>query len=200
MSGSIENIKKLRAQTGAGMNDAKAALEEAGGDYDKAVDVLRQKGIAKAAKKSEREAKAGLVDSYVHMGRVGALVEINCETDFVAKTPDFKNFVHEIAMQVAAANPLYLNPADVPAEVISKEKQLYKAELKGQKKPASVIDKIVTGKLEKYYQEVCLLNQPSIKEPDKSVQELLTAAITKLGENIIISRFERFELGVANAG
>lgn len=181
MASSIEDIKRLRSQTGAGMNDAKAALDEAGGDFEKAVDVLRVKGQAKAAKKAEREAKAGLVDSYVHMGRVGALVEVNCETEFVARTDDFVKFVHEIAMQVAAANPIYLKPEDVPKAVLAKEQE------------------VSQGNIGNFYREICLISQPAIKQPDKTVEDLLTEAIAKLGENIVISRFRRIELGVADA-
>lgn len=188
-------IQELRASTGAGIMAAKKALEEANGDAAKAAEILRKKGIAKAADKAGRETKAGLVDGYIHMGRVGAIVEVNCETDFVARTDDFKTLVHDIAMQVAASNPQYLAAEDVPKEVISKEKRLLAEadEVKG--KPKDVTDKIVAGKLEKYLSEVCLHNQAFIKDPDKTVAEVVAEAVAKLGENIQIARFTRFELG-----
>ncbi|MEX0932203.1 MAG: translation elongation factor Ts [Candidatus Saccharimonadales bacterium] len=192
----IEAIKKLRAQTGAGMMDAKGALEEAKGDFDKAIEVLRKKGLAKAAKKSDREAKNGLIESYIHMGRVGTIVEVNCETDFVARTEDFQNLVKDVAMHIAATNPVYLNPEDVPKEVIAKEKEIYAVDIKD--KPKDVATKIIQGKLDKFYEENCLLRQPFIKDEDKSVEEVIKQAIAKLGENIIISRFARFELGENN--
>jgi elongation factor Ts len=189
----VEEIKKLREATGAGMMKAKEALEASGGNYDKAVQWLREKGEATAAKKSGREARAGLIDSYVHSGRIGVLVEVNCETDFVARTEDFKQFAHDVALHVASANPEYLKPEDVPAEVVEHEKAIYRAEAEG--KPAGVIEKIVEGKLNKYYEQVCLLNQPFVKDPDVSVGKLTTGVVAKLGENIVIRRFARMELG-----
>jgi len=189
----IEDIKKLREATGAGMMKAKEALEASAGDYDKAVIWLREKGEATAAKKADREARAGLVDAYVHSGRIGVLVEVNCETDFVARTEDFKVFVRDIAMQVAAANPEFLNPDEVPAEVVERERAIYRKEAEG--KPADIIDKIVDGKLAKYYEQVCLLNQPFVKDPDVTVGKLTTDLVAKLGENIVIRRFARLELG-----
>lgn len=181
--------------TGVGIMDAKKALEAAKGNLDKAVEHLRKKGQAKAASKADRETKAGLVEGYVHMNRVGSLVEVSCETDFVAKTDDFKSFVHELAMQVAAAHPRYLAPDEIPAKVLAKEKEIYTAELAKDNKPPQVVTKIVEGKLQKYYQEVCLLKQPCIKDPEQTVEEALQALIAKLGENIVIARFTRMELG-----
>jgi elongation factor Ts len=193
MAVAVEDIKKLRDTTGAGMMKAKEALEASGGDFDKAVQYLREKGEATAAKRAEREARAGLIDAYVHAGRIGVLVEINCETDFVARTDDFKQFARDIAMQVAATNPEFLNPESVPAEVVAKEKAIYEKEATG--KPEAVVQKIVDGKLAKYYEQVCLTQQPFIKDPDVSVAKLTTALIAKLGENIVIRRYERLELG-----
>jgi elongation factor Ts len=191
---SVDDIKKLREATGSGMMKAKEALEASGGNYDKAVVWLREKGEATAAKKADREARAGLIDSYVHSGRIGVLVEVNCETDFVARTEDFKGFVRDIAMHVAAANPEYLKPEDVPAEVVEREKAIYRKEVEG--KPAEITRKIVEGKLAKFYEQVCLLNQPFVKDPDVTVGKLTTQLVTKLGENIVVRRFARMELGV----
>lgn len=195
MGVSIEEIKKLKDATGVGLTAAKKALEEADGDYDKAVEAMRVKGLAKADKKSDRAAEAGIVDSYLHGERIGVLVEVNCETDFVAKTDDFKAFVHEVALHVAAAAPKYVSPEDVPEDVLAKEKELFAEELKNEGKPAEMIEKIVDGKVSKYYKEVCLLEQPFIKDPDMNVGELLKEHIAKLGENMKIARFSRFELG-----
>jgi elongation factor Ts len=189
----IEDIKKLRDQTGAGMMKAKEALENSKGDFDGAVKYLREKGEASAAKKSDREARAGVIEGYVHSGRIGVLVEVNCETDFVARTDDFKTFVRDVAMHIAAANPEYLKPEDVPAAVVESEKAIYRKEVEG--KPAEIIEKIVDGKLAKYYEQVCLVNQPFIKDPDVSVGKLTTDLVAKLGENIVIRRYERMELG-----
>ena len=193
MAIAVEDIKKLRDQTGAGMMKAKEALEASGGDFDKAVQYLREKGEASAAKKADREARAGLVEAYVHGGRIGVLVEVNCETDFVARTEDFKAFARDIAMHVAAADPQYLNPETVPAEVVEREKAIYRKEVEG--KPAEIIEKIVDGKLAKFYEQVCLMNQPFVKDPDLSVSKLTSQTVAKLGENIVIRRFERMELG-----
>lgn len=192
---SSEEVKKLRDKTGIGIMDAKKALEESKGDIEKAIEYLRKKGQAKAASKADRETKAGVVEGYVHMGRVGALVEVDCETDFVAKTDDFKTFVHDVAMQIAAASPQYLMPSDVPKNVIDKEKEIYSAELGKENKPPQVITKIVEGKLQKFYQETCLMKQTCIKDPDQTVEAALQALIAKLGENIVITRFTRMELG-----
>lgn len=191
----IEDIKKLRETTGAGMMDAKAALEEAKGDFDKAIEVLRKKGLAKAAKKADRVAENGVVEAYVHGDKIGVLVEINCETDFVARTDDFKAFTHDIAMHIAAANPLYLTEDDIPEEVIEKEKSIITEEVVASGKPAEFADKIVQGKLGKWYEEVCLMNQTFVKDPDHTIADLTTALIAKLGENIVIRRFARMELG-----
>ena len=193
MAIAIEDIKKLRDQTGAGMMKAKEALEASKGDYDKAVLWLREKGEATAAKKSDREARAGSIEGYVHSGRIGVLVEVNCETDFVARTDDFKTFARDIAMHVAATNPEYLNPEAVPAEVVEREKAIYRKEVEG--KPAEIIEKIVDGKLAKYYEQVCLVNQPFVKDPDITVGKLTTNLVAKLGENIVIRRYSRMELG-----
>lgn len=193
MAISVEDVKKLRDQTGAGMMKAKEALEHSDGDFDKAVTYLREKGEATAAKKSDREARAGLIEGYVHSGRIGVLVEVNCETDFVARTEDFKTFARDVAMHVAAAGPQYLNPEAVPAEVVESEKAIYRKEVEG--KPAEIIEKIVDGKLAKFYEQVCLVNQPFVKDPDVTVGKLTTDLIAKLGENIVIRRYERMELG-----
>ena len=196
MTISIDDIKKLRAQTGAGMMDAKKALEQAEGNYDKAIENLRKAGMASAAKRSDRVASQGVIETYLHGGRIGVMVEINCETDFVARTDDFKTFAHDVAMHIAASAPEYLTPADVPAEVVAKEREIYAAEVAG--KPAEIMDKIVEGKLEKYYSQVCLLNQGFVRDPDTTIEQLLTATIAKTGENMVIRRYVRFELGFAD--
>ncbi|HIC94923.1 MAG TPA: translation elongation factor Ts [Anaerolineae bacterium] len=189
-------VKELRQATGAGVLDCKKALEAAGGDMKKAVAVLREKGLAAAAKKAGRATKEGLIEAYIHAGgRIGALIELNCETDFVARTEEFRQLAHDLAMQVVAAKPLYLSPEDVPAEVLEAEKAIYRAQAEKEGKPAHVIDRIVEGKLEKFYQEVCLLKQPFIKDDDLTVQDLLTQMVAKVGENIVVRRFARFELG-----
>ncbi len=196
MSVKIEDIQKLRAATGAGMMDAKSALEEAGGDYDKAVELMRVKGIAKAEKKADRTASQGVIQSYVHSEKIGVLVEINCETDFVAKTDDFKNYASDIAMHIAAANPLYLNAEAVPATELKKEREVIEKEVVASGKPKEFAEKIVEGKLAKWYEEVCLSNQKFIKDDSKTIEQLTKELIGKLGENIVIARFVRFELGV----
>lgn len=193
MAIAVEDIKKLRDQTGAGMMKAKEALEVSKGDFDAAVKYLREKGEASAAKKSDREARQGLIEAYVHGGRIGVVVEVNCETDFVARTEDFKAFARDVAMHIAAANPEYLNAEAVPADVIENEKSIYRKEVEG--KPAEIIEKIVEGKLNKFYEGVCLVNQPFVKDPDVTVGKLTTDLIAKLGENIVIRRYERMELG-----
>ena len=189
------DIKELREQTGVGMMDCKKALTEAAGNIDKALDILRQKGLAMAAKKASRDASDGLIGSYIHMGKLGVLVEINCETDFVAKTDDYKEFVKNIAMHIAASNPLYVNREDIPAEVIEKEKAIYASQVEN--KPPEVVEKIVTGKLEKYYADTCLMDQVFVKDPDgkQKIRDLLIEKVSKLGENIMIKRFVRFQLG-----
>lgn len=192
---SAESVKSLREKTGAGMMECKKALTETNGDFEKAIDLLRQKGLATALKKAGRSVSEGLIDSYIHMGRIGTMVEVNCETDFVARTDDFKELVRDVAMHVAAANPVYLTREDIPQDVIDREKEIYKAQVTG--KPPQIVEKIIEGKLEKFYTDTCLLDQIFIKDPDqkKTVRDLATEKISKLGENIIIRRFARFQLG-----
>ncbi len=193
---SAKLVKELRERTGAGMMDCKKALTETNGDVEKAIDLLREKGLSAAAKKSGRVAAEGLVESYIHAGgRIGVLVEVNCETDFVAKTDDFKALVKDIAMQVAAAKPEYVSREDVPEEVLEREMKVLKAQALNEGKPEHIVEKMVQGRIEKYYKEVCLLEQPFIKDPDKTVKQLVTENIAKIGENIVIRRFARFELG-----
>jgi elongation factor Ts len=193
---SMELIKDLRQRTGAGVVDCKTALNEGKGDIEKAIEYLRRKGLATAAKKAGRVASDGLVSSYIHAGgKIGVLVEINCETDFVAKTEDFQTFVKNIAMQIAAANPQYVQREEIPQEVLSKEREIYRAQALESKKPEKVIDKIVEGKLERFFSEVCLLEQTFIKDGDVTIKEVLDALIGKIGENIQIRRFARFQLG-----
>ncbi|MFA5022091.1 MAG: translation elongation factor Ts [Patescibacteria group bacterium] len=189
-------ITKLRELTGAGVGDCKAALSEANDDMDKAVEVLRKKGAVKASKKlAERTASQGIIESYIHAnGRVGVLIEVHCETDFVALNQDFKTLVHDLAMQVAGANPLYIKPEDVPAEVIAKEKEIYQEQLKTEGKPENIWERIITGKVDKYYQEVCLLKQPFIKEDKLTVEELINNHIAKIGEKIEVTRFCRYQI------
>ena len=191
-----EMVKQLRESTGAGMMDCKKALTDANGDMNKAVELLRERGIAKAVKKSGRVAAEGIVDAYIHGdGRIGVLVEVNTETDFAAKNEDFKAFVRDIAMQIAAARPEYVRREEVPAEVIEKEKEILRAQALNEGKPEKIVDKMVEGRLEKFYKEICLLEQPFIKDPDKTIQDLLTEKIAVIGENITIRRFARFEKG-----
>ena len=189
-----ELIKELRELTGAGLLDVKSALEETKGDKEKAVEILRKKGALKMGKKADRVAKEGLIEAYIHPGsRVGVLLEINCETDFVARTDDFKGLAKELALHIAGANPLYVSQADVPAEVIEKEKEIYSEEVKG--KPEEIINKILEGKLNKFFQEVCLLEQAFIKNPDTTVKQVISDAVAKMGENVVVKRFARFVLG-----
>ncbi|MBI4458155.1 translation elongation factor Ts [Candidatus Uhrbacteria bacterium] len=189
----MQKVTELRNLTGAGIVDCKKALEENGGDVAKAAEALRKKGIVKAGGKAERQTKEGLVHAYIHSNnKVGAMVEIQCETDFVARTEQFKDFVHDVAMQVAASNPLYVGPEQVPAEVIEKEKELAMAEFDGSGKPHEMLMKIAEGKLSKYYSDVCLLKQTFVKDEDKTVEEVLKETIAKTGENIVIKRFVRF--------
>jgi len=193
---SIELVKDLRQRTGAGVIDCKTALQEAKGNVDAAIDYLRRKGLATAAKKAGRIATDGLVSSYIHAGgKMGVLVEINCETDFVAKTEDFQVFVKNIAMHIAATNPQYIRREEIPTEVLEKEKEIYRTQALDSGKPAKVIDKIVEGKMERFYSEVCLLEQTYFKDSDLTVKEVLDAMIAKVGENISIRRFARFQLG-----
>ncbi|RJQ49217.1 MAG: translation elongation factor Ts [Nitrospiraceae bacterium] len=195
MSITADSVKELREQTGAGMMDCKKALTEAQGNFDKALDILRQKGLAMASKKALRDASEGIIGSYMHMGKIGVLVEVNCETDFVAKTDEFQEFVKDIAMHIAASNPSYVKREEISPEVIEKEKEIYAAQVTG--KPAQVVEKIVEGKLEKFYSDTCLVDQIFVKDPEqkKKIKDLVVEKIAKLGENIIIKRFVRFQLG-----
>ncbi|MFD1888351.1 MULTISPECIES: translation elongation factor Ts [Paenibacillus] len=189
-------VKELREKTGAGMLDCKKALEETNGDIAKAIDVLREKGLSAAANKAGRAATEGTVESYIHAGgRIGVLVEINCETDFVGKTDQFRDFARDIAMQIAAASPLYVRREEVPAEAIEKEKEILKAQALNEGKPEKIIEKMVEGRINKYYEEYCLLEQSFVKDPDKTISQLLNEKISTIGENISIRRFARFELG-----
>ncbi len=189
-------MRELRQRTGAGIMDCKKALEDAEGNLEKAIDHLRKKGLAKAAKKLGRVAKEGVVGSYIHAGgRIGVLVEVNCETDFVARTAEFQDLVKDTAMQVAAANPLYLDRNTVPVEALEKERQILRAQAAESGKPEKVIDRIVEGRIDKFFSEVCLLDQPFIRDPAMTVQDLLNAAISRIGENITVRRFVRYQLG-----
>jgi elongation factor Ts len=189
-------VKELREATAAGVLDCKKALEASGGDVEKAKAYLLEKGIATAAKKANREVKEGLIEAYVHTGgRVGALIELDCETDFVARTEEFKALAHDLAMQIVAAKPLYLAPEDIPPEVLEEETNNYRAQARDAGKPEHILERIVEGKLQKYYQEACLMRQPFIKDDGLTVQDVLTQTIAKLGENIVVRRFTRFELG-----
>ena len=193
---SAQQVKELRDSTGAGMMDCKKALTESGGDMEKAVEYLRKQGLSKAAKKADRTANEGIIYSYIHPGsKLGVLVEINCETDFVARTDDFQSFAKDIAMQIAAASPLVVDRGQLDPTLVEKEKEIYKTQALDEGKPEKVVDKIVEGRLEKYYQEVVLLDQPFIKDQDRIVKDLLTDAVGKMGENIIIKRFARYRLG-----
>jgi elongation factor Ts len=189
-------VKDLREKTGAGMMDCKRALSETGGNFEKAVDYLRQKGLATAAKRAGRIAAEGRVGSYVHAGgKIGVIVEVNCETDFVAKTDDFQSFAKDVAMHIAASNPLYIQRENVPPEVLGREREIYRAQAREAGKPEKIMEKIIEGKLEKFYSEVCLLEQPFIKDPDLTVQDLLNGLIGKLGEKVEIRRFSRIQVG-----
>ena len=189
-------VKDLRGKTGAGILDCRKALTESGGDVAKAIDFLRQKGLATAQKKSGRTTNEGLIASYIHAGdRLGVLLEINCETDFVARTDDFQELARDLALQIAAANPQYVRREDVPADVLKKEEEILLAQAKESGKPPAVLEKIVAGRIEKFYAEACLLHQSFVKNPDTSIQDLITQKISKLGENISVRRFTRFQLG-----
>lgn len=189
-------VKELREKTGAGMMDCKKALQESGGDMEKASEVLRKKGLAAADKKAGRIAAEGLVESYIHAGgKIGVLVEVNCETDFVAKTDDFKTFVRDIAMHIAATNPKYVRRNDVPEDVVAKERELLKEQALAEGKPEHIVEKMVEGRLDKYFKEICLVDQPFVKDPDMTVEQLVKEKIAKIGENISIRRFARFGLG-----
>jgi elongation factor Ts len=189
-------VKTLRERTGAGMMDCKAALAETGGDIEKAIDVLRKRGLASAAKKSGRTTSEGVVGSYIHMGgRIGVLVEVNCESDFVARTADFQGLVKELGLQIAAAAPIYVSREDVPSDVVEREKAIYREQMASSGKPANVVEKIVEGKLNSFYEQVCLIEQPSIRDPKVKVEDMIKAVIGKLGENIAVARFARFKVG-----
>ena len=198
MSISATDVKVLREKTGAGMMDCKKALTESGGDMEKAIDILRKKGLSAAAKKSERIASEGLVGSYIHAGgKIGVLLEINCETDFVAKTDEFQQLVKDLSMHIAAANPSYIRREEVPADVLDREKEIYKDQARQSGKPENILDKITEGKLEKFYGDVCLVDQVFVKDPDGKlkIKDLITEKVAKIGENISIRRFVRFQLG-----
>lgn len=191
-----EMVKELRERTGAGMMDCKKTLMESDGNMDKAIDILREKGLAAAAKKASRVAAEGVVESYIHGGgRIGVLVEINCETDFVAKTDEFRQFTKDVAMHIAAANPQYLDKEEVPQDVLEHEKEVLRNQALNEGKPEKIVDKMVIGRVEKYYKEVCLLEQAFVKNPDISIRQLVTEKVAKIGENISIRRFIRFQLG-----
>jgi len=195
---SAELVKKLRDQTGAGMMECKAALTEAGGNIDEATVVLRKRGLAQAAKKAGRTANEGQIGTYIHTGgKIGVLIEVNCESDFVARTDDFQNLMKELALQVAAANPQYVRREDVPETVLERERGIYRAQMEGSGKPAQVIDKIIEGKLGSFYEQVVLMDQVSIRDPKTKVEQLVKAAIAKLGENIGVARFVRYKVGEA---
>lgn len=190
-------VKDLREKTGVGMMECKKALNEAGGDMDKAATLLRERGLASAGKRSARATSQGLIATYIHMDRIGVMVEVNCETDFVARTDDFRNLCKDIAMHIAAANPPYVKPEDVPADVVEKEKEIFRAQVTG--KPANIIEKIVDGKLGKFYEDNCLVEQIFVKDPEgkKRIKDIVTEAVARIGENIQINRFARFEIGAS---
>lgn len=191
-----QQVKELREATGAGILDCKEALEASNGDFEQAVAYLREKGMAAAAKRATREAKEGLIGSYIHAGsKVGALVEVNCETDFVAHTDEFRELAHDLAMQVVAAKPTYLVPEEIPAEVLEEEKATYRAQMAESGKPEQIVERIVEGKLQKFYEEACLMEQPFIKDTAITVRELVQQMNALLGENIVVRRFARFEIG-----
>ena len=191
-----QDVKTLRERTGAGMMDCKKAMVETDGDMEKAVELLREKGLAAAAKKAGRIAAEGIVDSYIHMGgRIGVLVEVNCETDFVAKTDAFRDLVHDIALQIAAANPQYVKPEDVPAEVLDAEKEILRAQALNEGKTEKIVDRMVEGRIKKYYEDNCLMNQKFVKDPDTTISQMITEKTLTIGEKISVRRFVRFEMG-----
>jgi elongation factor Ts len=193
---SAAQVKKLRDMTGAGMMECKAALTEAKGDIEEAMTILRKRGLAQATKKAGRSTNEGVIGHYIHMGgKIGVLVEVNCESDFVARTDDFQGMVKEIAMHIAAASPQYVRREEVPPDVIERERDIYRGQMEGQNKPQQVIDKIIEGKLNSFYEQVCLLDQPSIRDPKVTIGQLVQQTIAKLGENIAVPRFVRFKLG-----
>ncbi|MBK7551246.1 MAG: translation elongation factor Ts [Pseudomonadota bacterium] len=191
-----DRVKELRVKTGAGIMDCKEALKVSNGNFDKAVDFLREKGLSAATKKSSRATKDGLITSYIHMGgKVGVMIEVNCETDFVAKTENFKNLTRDLAMHVAAMNPLYVKPEDVPEATLQREKDIYRKQVIAEGKPEKIADKIVEGKLKKFYEEVCLVKQKFIRDTNMTVEDLIKASIAATGENILVKRFVRYQLG-----
>lgn len=190
-----EQVKELRDRTGAGIMDCKNVLVETDGNMEKAIEILREKGIAKAAKKSNRIASEGLVEAYIHNGKYGAMVEINSETDFVSKNEEFKTFVRDIAMHIAASNPKYVSREEVPESIVNEEKEVLKAQALNEGKPEAVVEKMIEGRINKFFQEICLLEQPFVKNPDITVKELLNEKIATIGENLVIRRFARFERG-----
>jgi elongation factor Ts len=194
---SLEEIKRLKELTGVGLTDAKTALTEVDGDFDKALEAMRKKGLTRAEKKGEREARQGLVDAYIHSGRIGVVVEVNCETDFVARTDDFKNLVHDIAMHIAASAPEYIGLENVPTEVLEAKQAEFIEKVASEGKPENIASQIVEGMLKKYFAEKCLLDQPYIKNPDQTVSEFVKEHIAKLGENIVVRQMSRIELGVS---
>jgi len=196
MGVSTSQVKELRVATGAPILDCKKALENNKGDFDQAVDWLRKQGLSSVANKVGRDVSEGLIDSYIHPGnRVGVIVEVNCETDFVAKTDDFRALVHDILLHIAMANPLCIDKDDLPSESLSKEENLFREQALKEGKPDNIVDKVVAGKIDKYYKQVCLLRQPFVKDEDQTIQDLINNAIAKFGENIVVHRFVRFELG-----
>lgn len=196
MSFTAQDVMSLRQRTGAGMMDCKKALTETNGDFDKAIDYLREKGIAKAAKKAGRIAAEGVVDSYIHMnGTIGVLVEVNCETDFVSRGEQFRNLVHDIALHIAAQKPEYLAPEDVPASVLEHEKDILRAQAKEEGKPEQIIERMVEGRIKSYYEETCLLKQKFVKDPSKTIEQLIVDATAQIGEKIAVRRFVRYEMG-----
>jgi elongation factor Ts len=197
MAISLEDVKKLKELTGVGLTDAKAALTEADGDFDKALEAMRKKGLTKAEKRGERKALEGLVDAYVHSGRIGVVLEVNCETDFVARTDDFKSLVHDLALHISATNPAYISLSDVPTEASDAKKAEFVEKAQNEGKPADIAEKIVEGQLKKYFAEKTLLEQAFIKNPDITVGEYVKEHISKLGENIVVRQFKRIELGVS---
>lgn len=194
---SLDEVKRLKELTGVGLTDAKKALTEAEGNFDQALEAMRKKGLTRAEKKGEREARQGLVDAYVHSGRIGVVLEVNCETDFVARTDDFKTLVHDIAMHIAASNPAYLSMDDIPADAREAKRTEFSEKVQNEGKPEKMIPQIVEGMLKKYFAEQTLLEQPFIKNPDQTVDQLVKASIARLGENIVVRQFKRIELGMS---
>ncbi len=197
MAVDIEQIKKLKELAGVGLTDAKKALEEAGGDFEAALEAMRQKGLTKAEKRGDRETREGVIDAYLHDGRIGALIELNCETSFVANTPEFKELAHQLAMQVASMNPMYASEADIPAAELKRVRDKAEEEMKDDKKPAEIKAKIIDGKVKKYFADKVLLSQAYILDDSQTVEQFIKTAIAKTGENITVRQFKRLELGVS---